>query len=244
MTDRIDAFLSHRGFGTRREVRDLIRRGVVSIDRRIVRDHGHHVAGGVVAVRGQEVPVGVFDATLLVHKPLGVACSHDPAEEPLLYDAVPMRWRNLGLESAGRLDRDTSGLLVLTTDGALIHRLTNPKKHLTKRYRIAYSGKLTAHAVERVAKGIEIEGDDRPTLPAELLLEATGADGLGLATLLLAEGRYHQVRRMIAALGGEVVRLHRDRIGGLDLPADLELGAMREILPAELELLLAGPRTP
>lgn len=244
MTDRIDAFLSHRGFGTRREVRDLIRRGVVSIDRRIVRDHGHHVAGGVVAVRGEEVPVGVFDATLLVHKPLGVACSHDPAEEPLLYDAVPMRWRNLGLESAGRLDRDTSGLLVLTTDGALIHRLTNPRKHLVKRYRIAYSGRLTAHAVERVAKGIELEGDDRPTLPAELQLEDAGTDGLARATLLLSEGRYHQVRRMIAALGGEVVRLHRDRIGGLDLPADLELGAMREILPAELELLLAGPRTP
>jgi 16S rRNA pseudouridine516 synthase len=237
MSDRIDAFLAHRGFGTRSSVRELIRRGAVRVGGHRVNDYGHQVAGQEVKVKGQVVPVGIFDATLLVHKPLGVSCSHDEREAPLLYDAIPAPWTHLPLESAGRLDRDTTGLLIVTTDGALIHRLTNPKKHLAKRYRLAYSGTLSSHAVERVASGIVLAGDPKPTLPAELTLDGTAPDGLGLATMTLSEGRYHQVRKMIEELGGTVVRLHRDRIGGLDLPADLDLGAMREVTPAELELL-------
>ena len=237
MSDRIDAFLAHRGFGTRSSVRELIRRGAVRLNGRTVHDYGHQVAGGEVKVRGQVVPVGIFDATLLVHKPLGVACSHDEREAPLLYDAIPPPWTHLPLESAGRLDRDTSGLLILTTDGALIHRLTNPKKHLPKRYRVAYSGTLSSHAVERVASGITMAGDPKPTQPAELILEGQHPDGLGAATIILVEGRYHQVRKMFEALGGTVIRLHRDRIGGLDLPADLDVGAMRDLTALELELL-------
>jgi 16S rRNA pseudouridine516 synthase len=244
MPERIDAFLSHRGFGSRREVRALIQAGVVRVGGRTVRDHGHHVGDAEVYVRGQLVEVGIWEATLVVNKPLGQACSHDPNEAPLIYDAVPPPWTHLGLESAGRLDRDTSGLLILSTDGQLLHRLTNPRRHVTKRYRITYAGQLSAHAVDRVAKGLLIEGDDRPTLPAVLELEEPAADGLNRATLHLSEGRYHQVRLMIAALGGRVVRLHRDRIGQLELPADLESGALRELTPAELELLLATPAAP
>ena len=240
MSDRLDAFLSHRGFGTRSSVRILIQQGCVRVGGHRVRDHGHPVQGQEVKVKGVVVPVGIFDATLIAHKPTGLACSHDPAEAPLLYETVPATYAHLPLESAGRLDRETSGMLILTTEGQLIHRLTNPRKHLRKRYRIAYSGTLLAHAVERVRAGIVMEGDPKPTLPAELIIEAPGADGLGQATMLLAEGRYHQVRKMIAALGGHVERLHRDRIGSLDLPADLPPGAMRELTADELALLLAA----
>jgi len=144
----------------------------------------------------------------------------------------------IAIEPAGRLDRDTSGLLICTTDGQLIHRLTNPKRAVWKRYRIGYTGELSAHAVERCASGLSLPDDDRPTLPARLELH-----GAGEASLHLCEGRYHQVRRMIGALGGEVIRLHRDRIGALELPADLTPGMCRALRPDE-EPALFEPSSP
>jgi 16S rRNA pseudouridine516 synthase len=233
VADRLDQFLSARGFGSRSEVRTLITRGRVTCDGVVVRDAAHHLRGAVVAVRGVVVPVGPSEATLVVHKPLGLACSNDPAEAPLLSQLYPAELAMLPLQPAGRLDRDTSGLLIVTSDGALIHRLTNPKAHLPKRYQVRYTGQLSANAVARCAKGIVLEDDPRPTLPAELTLGEAGQ-----ATLILHEGRYHQVRRMFAALGGEVVRLHRDRIGGLDLPPDLAPGGIREITAPELAALV------
>lgn len=217
----------------------MIRRGRVTLAGEICRDQGEHVAEREVRVDGAVVEVGVTSATLLLHKPIGYSCSHDEREAPLMEELIPAEFRHLPLEPAGRLDRDTSGLLVVTSEGELIHQLTNPRRHLPKRYRIGYRGTLSSHAVERCAKGIVLEDDPRPTLPAILTLEATDA-GLERATLVLEEGRYHQVRRMIAALGGEVVTLHRDRIGALDLPADLSAGRIRIITDAEMELLISG----
>ncbi len=240
MSDRLDAFLSRRGFGSRSEVRRVIRAGRVMVAGQPCRDQARQLHGDVVCVDGAAVAVGVAAATLLLNKPLGYACSHDPAEAPLVEELVPAEYRHLPLESAGRLDRDTGGLLVLTSEGGLIHTLTNPRRHLAKRYRLQYSGTLTNNAVERCAKGMLLEGDSRPTLPAELILPPRPAVGAAPATLILHEGRYHQVRRMIAGLGGEVVALMRDRIGGLDLPGDLAPGAIRAITAPELELLLHG----
>ncbi len=237
MSDRLDAFLSQNGFGTRSAVRQMIHFGAVKVEGRTIREHGHLVRGRRVTVRGQEVVELITSATLVLHKPLGHSCSHDPAEAPLVDELVPEAFRHLSMNTAGRLDRDTSGLLIVTTDGPLIHQLTNPKKHLEKRYRVVFSGVLSSQAVNRVAAGLQLEGDPKPTLPAELVLDGTNAEGLGTATLLLAEGRYHQVRRMFEALGGKVERLHRDRIGGLDIPADLPPGAMRPITETELLLL-------
>lgn len=237
MAERLDAFLAHNGFGSRSEVRVLVKKGRVTVAGATCRDYQRHLGDEVVCVNGVVVERGPTEATLLLHKPLGLACSHDEAEAPLVESLIPARYRALPMEWAGRLDRETTGLLIVTSDGQLIHRLTNPKKHLAKRYRIIYRGALSAHAVERCATGMTLEEDPRPTLPAELTLEAPGADGLGRATIILHEGRYHQVRRMIAALGGEVVGLHRDRIGSLDLPAELAPGATRDITAEELRLL-------
>lgn len=238
MSERLDAWLAHRGLGTRSEVRALVRAGRVRVAGMVVRDHGQRVTGAVT-VDGVAVEDPIAGATLILHKPLGVACSHDLREAPLVESLVPPELAHLALESAGRLDRDTSGLLVLTTDGRLIHSLTNPRRHVAKRYRIAIRGRLSAHAVERCAKGIRLEGDDLPTVPAVLEIHGEDTDGLLRASLHLREGRYHQVRRMIAALGGEVVRLHRDRIGSLVLPGDLAPGAARVIEPEEQARLFA-----
>jgi len=229
---RLDAFLSHQGLGTRSEVRDLIRAGLVTVDGAVCRDQAVQLRGRPVTVRGKLVEEGLSEATLLVYKPLGLACSHDPREAPLLESLYPAELVLLPIEPAGRLDRDTSGLLLCTTDGQLIHRLTNPKQRIWKRYRVGYTGKLSAHAAERCAIGLSLPDDDRPTLPARLELH-----GEGSATIELCEGRYHQVRRMFGNLGGEVAALHRDRIGALDLPVDLAAGGCRSASADELSAL-------
>ena len=235
MSERLDAYLAHRGYGTRSEARNLVRSGRVRLGGRACRDPGRHV-DGTVQVNGQLLEDGPDSASLLVHKPLGLACSHDPAEAPLLEELYPENLRHLGIEPAGRLDRATTGLLICTTDGALIHRLTNPRRHIVKRYQIRYIGTLSARAIERVANGLALVDDDRPALPAVLELPSAG-----LATLHLREGRHHQVRRMIQELGGEVAELHRDRIGCLDLPADLPAGAVRDLTEADRKKLTEEP---
>ncbi len=239
MSSRLDAFLSHQGLGTRSEVRDLIRTGLVTVDGVVCKDHATQLRGRPVTVRGRMVEEGISEATLLVHKPLGLACSHDPREVPLLESLYPPALALLPIEPAGRLDRDTSGLLLCTTDGQLIHRLTNPKQRIWKRYRVAYSGRLSAHAIERCASGLQLPDDDRATLPAQLQLHDEGS-----ATLAICEGRYHQVRRMFGALGGEVTGLHRDRIGALDLPSDLAAGSCRSASPGELAALFSDAIQP
>jgi 16S rRNA pseudouridine516 synthase len=239
MPERLDAYIARRGFGSRSEAKTLIRHGAVTISGVPCRDPAAAVEGPV-AVHGAEVVEGPDAATLLLNKPLGYACSHDEREAPLVEELIPERFRQLPLEYAGRLDRETSGMLVVTTDGQLIHRLTNPKRHVAKRYRITYRGGLSVHASERCAAGMVLEGDPRPTLPAQLTLDGSDADGDGLATMILHEGRYHQVRKMIAACGGEVVKLRRDRIGQLDLPADLPAGQMREMTAEQIAAMFAG----
>lgn len=239
MAERLDAYLAHRGYGTRSETRKLVRWGKVAIDGVTCHDPSQHVGGQRISVRGVEVIDGPHEATLILHKPLGYACSHDPAEAPLIEELYPADLRHLGIETAGRLDRETSGLLIATTAGELIHQLTNPRKKLTKRYRIGYSGELSSHAVERCAKGMMLDGDPRPTLPAKLV-PLDEERGLKRAILFLSEGRYHQVRRMIAALGGTVHELHRDKIGGLELPSDLAPGQCRALDERELRRLMAG----
>jgi 16S rRNA pseudouridine516 synthase len=234
MATRLDAFLAHRGFGTRSDVRQLIRSGRVTVDDAVCRQPATHILAQRIGVQGQEVAAGPTVATLLVHKPIGLACSHDAAEAPLLSDLIPERYRHLPMRSAGRLDRDTSGLIIVSSRGPLIHALTHPRHAIGKRYRIRYRGALHRRAVERCAAGLRLDDDPEPTLPAWLEVEEVAtATGLGRATLVIFEGRYHQVRRMIAQLGGEVVALHRDRIGDLELPLDLAGGQLRELTPDE-----------
>ncbi|MBN8526055.1 MAG: 16S rRNA pseudouridine(516) synthase [Planctomycetes bacterium] len=177
-----------------------------------------------VAVDGVDLGDPPDRSILVCHKPVGLACSHAEQDAPLIYGIVPQHLRHPDLNTVGRLDRNTSGLLLLTFDGKYLVRVAAPERKLRKRYRIGYSGELPPDAVERCAAGLMIDGFDTPCRPAPLVLE-----GPGRASLELAEGRHHQVKRMIAALGGKVVALHRDRIGGLDLPADLAPGEMRPL---------------
>jgi 16S rRNA pseudouridine516 synthase len=176
---------------------------------------------------------------LMLHKPLGVTCSHKE-DGALVYELLPDRWRRRdpAISTVGRLDKETSGLLLLTDDGALLHRIISPKARIPKRYHVTLARPLNGVEEDRFAAGtLMLEGEDKPLLPA--LLEPLGETE---AWLTIEEGRYHQVRRMFAAVGNHVSALHRDRVGRLELPADLMPGAYRPLTPTDLSAILGTLR--
>ena len=223
---RLDARLVAAGVGSRKEMQIAIRKGRVTVDGAVITSTNARLTGamtfdGEVII---EPPI-----TIIMHKPLGVACSHNPNEAPLVYEALPDQWPDY--QTVGRLDRDTSGLLLLTTDGQLNHRLTSPKHAVEKEYQATFTGTLKKNPEKRFEKGLVL--DDGPCRPAALHI--TGAD---TATIIVHEGRYHQVRRMIAAVDGHVTQLHRSRIGNLIMPSDLKPGDWRAITQEELEAIV------
>jgi 16S rRNA pseudouridine516 synthase len=235
----LDYFLARRRVGTWAEVRRLIQTCQVRIDGVVCKHYRRQLGtSSRVQVAGVEVGDDEDTGTLICHKPAGVACSHAPQDAPLIYELVPEAWRHANLQTVGRLDRDTTGLIIFTIDGPWAQQVVEPEHVRWKRYHIAFSGVLAEDAVARVATGLVIGGESTPCLPARLTLAGAADDGLGLATLELCEGRHHQVKRMIDALGGRVERLHRDRIGGLELPGDLPPGALRPLHPVEREALM------
>ena len=191
------------------------------------------VGANEVRLEGELIESPAANRDFILNKPVGYACSNDDRESPLVRELLDDTLRRRSLRIAGRLDRATSGLLLLTTDGDLVHRVTHPTRKRSKRYRIRFEGELAEDAVRRCAEGMLLVGEERPTRPANLVLGDPGQ-----ATLVLREGRTHQVRRMIRALGGAVTALHRDRIGALELPADLAEGDLRPLAPPERALLL------
>ncbi len=232
---RLDRLLSNLGYGSRREAQQLARAGLITFDGAEVEDADRRIALTPdlpfrLKVRG--APLDPLPGmALMLNKPVGVTCSHKEAGE-LVYELFPDRWRRRdpALSTVGRLDKDTSGLLLLTDDGALLHRIISPRSHVAKRYRVTLDRPLEGEEGKRFASGeLMLEGEDRPLLPA--MLEVLGPRE---AHLTITEGRYHQVRRMFAAVGNHVTALHRDRIGGLELPSDLAVGGYR--LMGELDL--------
>ena len=215
---RTDALLSQFGYCSRREAALWVKRGRVSYRGVPVGSPSAKVEPAEVLVDGDPVPFpqGLYIA---LNKPLGCTCSHRE-EGALVYDLLPELWmqRNPQPASVGRLDEETSGLLLITDDGAFIHALTSPRRHVPKLYAFTTAAPVPAEAVALFASGtFLLEGDKTPCLPAELTLT-----GECRGELTLHEGRYHQVRRMLAAVGAPVETLHRAAIGPLRL-ADLNL---------------------
>jgi 16S rRNA pseudouridine516 synthase len=222
---RLDQWLSNLGYCSRREARDWMAAGHVTIEGREADDPGQRVKAESVRVAGEPLdhPDGLL---LLLNKPLGLVCSHDGREGPSVYDLLPDRWRrrNPTVTTVGRLDKDTSGALLLTDLSPLVHRLTSPKHKVPKLYRATVDQPLRAEWVPLFASGtLLLEGEKEPCAPAELrILEPT------VAELVVTEGRYHQVRRMFASQGCKVVALHRVRFGALDVDS-IEPGKWKEL---------------
>ena len=214
--------LANLGYGSRKEVAQLFRTGRVTDALGEVLYADDAVAHADIRVDGEPLDPA-SGLLLMLHKPVGYTCStKDPGR--VVYDLLPprFRWRKPLLSTVGRLDRDTSGLLLLTDDGALLHRIVSPKTHLPKVYEATLAHDLRGDAVALFASGtLLLESETTPLAPATL--EMLGARR---ARLTLTEGRYHQVRRMFAAVGNHVEALHRPQIGGLALD-DLAPGAWR-----------------
>ena len=222
--------LFSQGFGSRRECDALILNGLVQVQGRVVEDPGADFAadGLLFSVRGQVWPYHAR-ALLLLHKPAGYECSQKPRHHPSVLSLLPPPLRVRGVQPVGRLDEDTTGLLLLTDDGALIHKLTSPKRHVPKLYVVDCAEPVTAAQIEQLLGGVVLHDDPLPVRAA-----ACTASGEKQLQLTLTEGKYHQVKRMVAAAGNTVIALRRIALGRLALPADLSPGQWRWIDPAEL----------
>jgi 16S rRNA pseudouridine516 synthase len=234
-TVRLDRLLSNLGYGSRREVQDLIEAGYVLIDGEPVIDSDEKFAltpDLATRMTVEDEPLDPLPGlALMLNKPVGVTCSHKE-QGPLVYSLLPERWRarNPALSTVGRLDKDTSGLLLLTDDGALLHRIISPKANVSKRYDVTLDRPLRGDEAQVFAAGtLMLEGEDKPLLPAQF---ESVSERRALVTI--TEGRYHQVRRMFAAIGNHVTALSRDRIGALALPDDLAAGEYRILSEEEL----------
>ncbi len=225
MLRRIDQLLANLGYCSRRAARAWVDAGRVTVRGKIVDDSGVKADPAEVLIDGEppDHPDGLL---LLLHKPVGLVCSHDLREGPNVYGLLPPRWRlrNPGVTSIGRLDKDTSGLLLLTDQTELVHRLTSPRHKVPKIYRATVAADLRPELVPLFASGtFQLPDENEPCAPATLRILAPRE-----AELTLIEGRYHQVRRMLGSQGCEVLTLHRVRFDVLDLGA-LAPGQWREL---------------
>ena len=217
---RLTQILFSQGFGTRRECDGLVLTGHVSHAGVVIDDPDAELDpdGLVLQVQGQTWAV-YARALLMLHKPAGYECSQKPKHHPSVLSLLPPPLRVRAVQPVGRLDEDTTGLLLMTDDGALIHRLTSPKHHVPKVYEVRCKHPVDESQVQRLLAGVKLVDD--PATVAAAACEATGECSLRLT---LTEGKYHQVKRMLAAVGNRVEGLHRSAIGGVALPADLAPG--------------------
>lgn len=211
---RVDQLLVSLGYGTRREVQRLIKEMYVTRTDGVAVKEDDRIDPALIRMAGEPLdhPEGILIA---LHKPLGYVCSHNEEEGRLIYELVPEQWlkRDPKLVTVGRLDKETSGLILLTDQSELVHQWTSPKKHVKKIYEVTLRDPLPLQAVEIFAAGtLMLKGESKPCLPATLVI----LDEFRVH-LTLSEGKYHQVRRMFAACGNHVERLHRLRFGELSL---------------------------
>lgn len=238
---QIQDVLYSQGFGTRRVCAGLIQQGRVTVGGRVVLQAGTEVdeSGLHFAVEGKVWPYQP-KAYIVLNKPAGTECSHKPSAWPSIYSLLPspLRLRPQkgtlqGVQAVGRLDQDTTGMLILTDDGPLIHRMSSPRHHVPKVYEAGVKHPLDEHQLTRLLSGVVLDDDPKPVKAAA----AEMVTSLQLR-LTLTEGKYHQVKRMVAAVGNRVEALHRSRIGGLALADDLQPGDWRWLSPADLDLAL------
>lgn len=225
---RLDKFVAHCTAHSRSEVRRLAHAGRLRVNGLAVRDAGLALsADDVVTLDEQRLRLS-GPRYFMLHKPVDVVCATEDGDHVTVLDLLRGERRD-GLHIAGRLDRDTTGLVLITDDGAWSHRLTAPGRH-DKRYRVWTARPISAEAVAQFAAGLCLRGEeDDPTRPARLELVADCE-----ALVWLQEGRYHQVKRMFAAVGNHVERLHREAVAGIELDPALAPGEWRALTAAEI----------
>lgn len=230
--ERLDKLLAGTGKWSRREVKALVRQGLVRVDGRLAASAEDKLdpAAAIITVAGETISLCRFTYVML-HKPAGVLTATEDRKQPTVLDLLPPELRRIGLAPVGRLDKDTEGLLLLTNDGELAHRLLSPKYHVEKRYFARVDGELSAADAEAFASGMTL-GDGLECLPAGLEVLP---DRVCIVTL--REGKFHQVKRMLAARGAPVLYLKRLSMGPLTLDDSLAAGAYRLLRAEEISAL-------
>lgn len=229
----LERILQRQGFGTRKGCRALIRAGRVAVNGEICEDPFAEIDTGDLSFSVDEIvwPYREF-ATLMLNKPAGYECSRRPVHHPSVLSLLPAPLRERDVQPIGRLDEDTTGLLLLTDDGKLNHFLSSPKKKVPKVYLATTCHPIDAAQIETLLAGVVLHDDPEP-------VRAAGAEAVGekLLRLTVTEGKYHQVKRMVAAAGNRVETLHRAAVGDLLLPEDLKPGEWRWLEKEDLARL-------
>lgn len=230
--ERLDKLLAGTGKWSRREEKALVRQGLVRVDGRLAASAEDKLdpAAAIITVAGETISLCRFTYVML-HKPASVLTATEDRKQPTVLDLLPPELRRIGLAPVGRLDKDTEGLLLLTNDGELAHRLLSPKYHVEKRYFARVDGELSAADAEAFARGMTL-GDGLECLPAGLEVLP---DRVCIVTL--REGKFHQVKRMLAARGAPVLYLKRLSMGPLTLDDSLAAGAYRLLRAEEISAL-------
>ena len=224
-----------QGSLSRSEVKTLIRKGAVTVNGQVVKnaDFGVDFDSDTVAVQGKELSLSMH-IYLMLNKPKGVVSASEDKKLPTVVDLIPKELWRKGLFPAGRLDKDTTGFVLITDDGEFAHDILSPKKHISKTYHALVNGTITDEMVEGFAKGVTI-GEDF-TLPASLKKISSEEQG-DWGEVILKEGMYHQIKRMFGAYGLKVLELKRVQMGKLPLDPNLEEGKCRELTAEELRLV-------
>ena len=243
---QIQNILFTQGFGTRRVCAGLVEQGFVAVAGAIIADPAMEFIAEGLYFQVQGVAWQYFEkAYLMLHKPAGYECSQKPSTYPSIYTLLPAPIRQrgggaaAGVQAVGRLDQDTTGLLLLSDDGKFIHRMSSPKHHVPKVYEVNAKHPIDAAQVQKLLKGVMLDDDPKPVQAA-----ACRQTGPSQLSLTLTEGKYHQVKRMIAAVGNrveEVSGLHRSQIGELALPDDLLPGQWRWLSAQDLQAITTAP---
>lgn len=228
---RLDKLLGHSGYGSRKEIKVLCKSSAVEVDGRVVVDSSLkvNVSKSVITVDGQVVQYARYHY-LMLHKPQGVVSATQDNTCRTVLDLLPQQYQGAGLFPVGRLDKDTTGLLLLTNDGVWAHRITSPKKHIDKVYEAVVDGNISDDISGKFVSGIVLE-DGMHCLPARF-----ETIGTGKVRIVVREGKFHQVKRMCAAVGLTVKELSRLQIGGLSLDEMVPPGAVRPLSEEEKEL--------
>ena len=234
--ERLDKIISNLGYGSRKEVKSFAKKGLIEVDGVIVKDNGMLVdpEKSVIKINGEEILYRKY-IYLMMNKPDGViSATHDNRDQTVV-DLLELDHQIFNPFPVGRLDKDTVGLLLLTNDGELNHRLISPKWHVDKVYYAQIDKEVTESDVEAFKKGIVLD-DGYKCMEAKLEILESSEEGSEIR-VTIQEGKYHQVKRMFEAVGKKVTYLKRESFGGLELDEDLEEGEYRELTEEELELL-------
>lgn len=220
---KVERLLQSQGFGTRRECRALVWAGMVEIAGRVLENPYEEVdpQGLEFVVDGEVWPYHEH-VYLMLHKPLNYECSRDPKHHRSVFELLPPPFARRNVQPVGRLDVDTTGLLLLSDDGKFIHTWSSGKKRIPKLYEVVAKHPVTDEMLAALGEGVQLHDE-----PAPIRAHASERTGENTLTLTVTEGRYHQVRRMVAAAGNRVEELHRASIGGFRLPEDLPVGEWR-----------------